>query len=168
LSGARPEITRLSKRHDRAGFTCGVEALDRYLRRQASQDMKQDVATVFVATAPERDRVLGYYTLSMASLHLDQLPADLARRMPRYPTLPAVRLGRLAVHEDERGRGLGTHLLMDAMARALKTEIAWTALLVDAKDEGARRFYAPFGFQRFEDEGLRLYLMRGTIAPLFE
>lgn len=102
----------------------------------------------------------------MASILLDQLPDATAKKMPRYPTVPAVRLGRLAVHQDARGTGLGAHLLMDAMARSLATEIAWTALLVDAKDAAARAFYAKFGFHSLVDDPQHLFIMRATIEPL--
>jgi len=152
--------------HDRGGFSCGVEALDRYLAQQASQDARRNVASVFVALDAASGALHGFYTLSMASVLLDRLPAAVARKMPRYPTVPAVRLGRLAVHVDARGIGLGARLLVDAMARSLASEIAWAAFLVDAKDERARGFYAQYGFHAFADDANHLYLMRGTIAPL--
>ena len=157
----------LAARHDRASFACGVEALDRYLKQQAAQDARRNVASVFVAEEQTTGAVLGYYTLSMAAVNLDRLPEHLARTMPRYPTVPAVRLGRLAVRADAQRQGLGTHLLMDAMARSLRSEIAWAAFLVDAKDESARSFYLQFGFDSFADDRNHLYLMRGTLEPLF-
>lgn len=166
MSSAAVSVQRLSAAHDRGAFTCGVEALDRYLKRQARQDMRRSVASVFVATGQAPEQILGFYSLSMAAVLLDDLPAETMKRMPRYPSLPAVRLGRPAVALEARGRGLGTHLLMDAMARALDVDIAWTVFLVDAKDDTARRFYLPFGFRSFEDDVLRLFLARGTIEPL--
>lgn len=163
----RYEVVPLAARHDRRVFTCGVEALDRYLRDQAGQDARRHAASVLVAEERATGAVQGFYTLSMASVLIDRLPEEVARRMPRYPTLPAVRLGRLTVHVDARGQGLGTHLLMDALARSLESEIAWVACLVEAKDEKARAFYLPFGFRCFADDATHQYLMRGTIAPLF-
>lgn len=160
-------IAPLAARHDRTAFACGVEALDRYLKQQATQDARRNVASVFVAEEQATGAVLGFYSLSMAAVNLDRLPDDLARRMPRYPTVPAVRLGRLAVHVDARGQGLGAHLLMDAMARSLRSEIAWAAFLVDAKDEAARAFYLRFGFASFADDRSHLYLTRAALKPLF-
>jgi GNAT superfamily N-acetyltransferase len=157
----------LTSRHDRKSFGCGVEALDRYLREQASPDARRNVASVFVAEEQTTGAIRGYYTLSMAAVNLDRLPEHLARRMPRYPTVPAVRLGRLAVRADAQGQGLGGHLLMDAMARSLRSEIAWAAFLVDAKDETARSFYLQFGFDSFADDRSHLFLMRGMLEPLF-
>ena len=156
----------LARRHDRKAFRCGVDSLDRYLHSQASQDARRNVATVFVAEERDTEAVHGFYTLSMAGVLLDQLPEDLQRKMPRYPTVPAVRLGRLAVAVDARGIGLGVHLLMDAMARSLGSEVAWAAFIVDAKDDGARSFYARYGFRSLLDETNHLFLVRKTIEPL--
>ena len=164
---ARYAVVLLDRRHDRKAFTCGVDALDRYFRQQASQDARRDVATVFVAEEHGSGAVHGFYTLSMASTLLDRLPEALARKMPRYPTVPAVRLGRLAVHLDARGAGLGARLLMDALARSLRTEVAWAAFVVDAKDETARSFYAKYGFRALLDHPSHLFLMRKTLEPLF-
>lgn len=161
-------IGQLSSRHDLKPFDCGATPLNRYLREQAGQDVRRKVSSVFVAEHKTGRAVHGFYALSMSSVLLDRLPDSLARKMPRYPTLPAVRLGRLAVHVDARGIGLGVHLLMDAMARSLQSDIAWSAFLVDAKDENARSFYQKYGFQSLADDPLHLFLMRKTIEPLFE
>lgn len=161
-------IEALSRAHDRKAFGCGVDALDRYLHRQASQDMRRNFAAVLVAVHAASRAIHGFYTLSTASVRLDRLPVELAKRMPRYPDLPAVRLGRLAVHLDARGRGLGTHLVLDAMVRCLGSEIAWAAFLVDAKDEGARDFYLGLGFLPFDDNAQHLFLVRTTIERLLD
>ena len=165
--GTAYDVEVLDRKYNRATFTCGVAVLDQYLSRQAMQDMRRRVATVFVAMERGSGELHGFYTLSMSSVLLDRLPNELVRKMPRYPSVPAVRLGRLAVHRDVRGRGLGTYLLMDAMARSLRTEVAWAAFLVDAKDEHAREFYLQFGFQSFSDDQNHLSVMRRTIEPLF-
>src|SRR3546814_650364 len=99
------EITALdSKVHDRAAFSCGAPELDRYIREHASQDVKRDVARVFVAVQAGAPTLCGYYSLSAASFQRDSLPANQAKRLPRYP-VPAVVLGRLAVDESKRGQG---------------------------------------------------------------
>lgn len=165
--GQRYFITPLESRHDRRAFTCGVDALDRYLRAQASQDARRSVATVFIAEERATGAVKGFYTLSMAAVNLDCLPPDLTRKMPRYPTVPTVRLGRLAVHSEALGQGLGAYLLFDALARSLRNEIAWAAFLVDAKDETAQRFYLKFDLSPLADDPLHLFAMRGTVERLF-
>ena len=165
--GRRNATTPLDGRHDKRAFRCGVEALDRYLHERAAQDARRNVATLFVAEDRATGAIHGFYSLSMASVNLDRLPADLSRKLPHYPTVPAVRLGRLAVHVDVQGQGIGTHLMTDAMARSLRSEIAWAAFLVDAKDRTAARFYLQFGFQSFQDDPLHLFVARKTIEPLF-
>lgn len=162
----RYAVVPLDRRHNREGFRCGVEALDRYFREQASQDVRREVATVFVAEERDTGAVHGFYTLSMAAVLLDRLPESLRRKMPRYPTVPAVRLGRLAVSLHARGAGLGAYLMTDAMARSLRSEVAWAAFLVDAKDDTARSFYARYGFQSLLDDPNHLFLPRKTIEPL--
>src|SRR3546814_9602661 len=113
------EITALdSKVHDRAAFSCGAPELDRYIREHASQDVKRDVARVFVAVQAGAPTLCGYYSLSAASFQRDSLPANQAKRLPRYP-VPAVVLGRLAVDESKRGPGLGDFLLIDDLDSVL-------------------------------------------------
>lgn len=160
-------IEPLKKTHKRMTFSCGVPELDRYLQKLASQDIKRKVSTVFVAVAEDDPDILGFYTLPMASLSLADVPATLAKKLPLYPAVPAVRLGRLAVSESAQGKGLGQYLLMDAMQRAVTNEIAWAVFLVDAKDDNARRFYQQFGFLSLQDNLNHLFLPRQTIEKAF-
>lgn len=111
----------------------------------------------------DESNVLGYYTLSMAGVPLERVPSNLRSKMPRYPSVPAIRLGRLAVSIEARGRGLGEFLLMDAMHRALQNEVAWAAFIVDAKDETARAFYLRYGFLAFTDDPNHLFLPKPTV-----
>ena len=126
----------LAAHHERATFACGVAELDRYFHQQVTQDIRRRVTSCFVAVAAESGAIVGYYTLASAGILVSELPADIVRRLPRYPMLPAVRIGRLAVDGAFRGRGVGGLLLMDAAARAHRADQANYALLVDAKDEG--------------------------------
>jgi len=160
------QIEPLSSSHDRKSFSCGVASLDRYLRQQASQDAKRNFAAVFVAVESSSGSLHGFYSLSMAAANLDLIPEEIARKMPRYPTVPAVRLSRLAVHQDVQRKGLGKHLLIDAMARSQKNEIAWTAFIVEARIDNAREWYRHLGFESFKDHPNHLYLMRKTIEEL--
>ena len=145
MSGPRFVVKALDLSADRSEFGCGVQALDRYFGTQVSQDIKRRVAACFVALDPEGS-IAGYYTLASASVSLADLPAPLAKKLPRYPSVPAVRMGRLAVARSCQGIGLGAALLLDALRRAVAAEIAAYALLVDAKDETAARFYRHHGF----------------------
>ena len=147
-------------RHQRAAFSCGNATLDRYLAQQAGQDLSRGVAAVFVATRPGETTVLGYYTLSQASVLLGALPLAQQKRLPRYPAVPVTLLGRLAVHHALHGQGLGALLLGDAYRRvaAVAREVASTGILVDAIDETAAQFYARFGFVTVADSPRRLFL----------
>ncbi|HVV45775.1 MAG TPA: GNAT family N-acetyltransferase [Bryobacteraceae bacterium] len=137
----------LNDRHDRDAFACGQEALDRYLRTQATQDIRRRIAACFVAVENSSERIAGFYTLAAASIPTNDLPAEVIIQLPRYPTLPAVRIGRLAVDLNFRGRGLGAGLLADALRRILVSPTAAFTMLVDAKDENAVAFYERYGFK---------------------
>ncbi len=110
----------------------------------------------------------GYYTLSATNVALVDLPPAFAKRLPRYPVLPATLLGRLAVHRQRRGEGFGELLLFDAFSRALRSEIASYALVVDAKDEAAQAFYERYRFLKLPSAGRRLFLPLAEIAALFK
>ena len=147
----------LGANHDRAGFSCGVPALDSYLRELAAQDVRRRVSNCFVAL-DSTGTIAGYYTFAATSLPLTELPPEQARRLPRYPSFPACLVGRLAVDQRFRGRGLGSQLIVDAIARAMRAEPAIFALIVDAKDEVALGFYEHLGFHRFASRPMTLYL----------
>jgi len=150
-------IERLSAAHIRTGFSCGVPALDRYFREFVSQDVKRKISNCFVAL-DAAGAVAAYYTLAATSLSLTELSTQETKRLPRYPLLPAGLIGRLAVDERFRAQGLGSALVVDALARAVRSDSAIYALLVDAKDEAAARFYLHLGFQRFASEPMRLFM----------
>jgi GNAT superfamily N-acetyltransferase len=159
-------IEALDPRHDRAAFESGVPALDRYLRTQASQDMRRRIAPCFVLVG-DGPAPLGYYTIAATSLVLQELPDRLARRLPRYPVIPATLLGRLAVDRRHRGRGLGQHMLLDAFARSLRSDIATWAIVVDAKDEQAAAFYRAHDFLPLTTSGRQLFMPMARVARLF-
>ena len=152
----------LDAAHERAAFDCERQALNRYLREQATQDIRRRVAACFVAL-DDAQRIAGYYTLASASLLLADLPASIGKKLPRYPTVPAVRMGRLAVDRGFKGQGLGGALLADALSRAARAEIAAYALMVDAKDESAAVFYRYHGFIALPDSPLTLFLPLATV-----
>jgi GNAT superfamily N-acetyltransferase len=162
-------IEALGKHHDRAAFHSGNESLDRYFHQQARQDADKRVAAPFVAVRPpDTARVLGYYTLSASVVTLQDLPSELAGKLPRYPQMPVTLLGRLAVDLSARGQGLGEFLLMDALHRSLAhaAHIAAMAVMVDAKDDAAAAFYRHFSFTPLPANPRRLYLPMKTVAQL--
>ena len=160
-------VEPLGAHHNRAAFSCGEPALDAYLRRQASQDVRRRVAQVFAALGSSAVEIAGYYSLSAASFAKDELPPALAKRLPHYP-VPAAMLGRLAVDRKERGRGVGEMLLLDAIHRVVRasTTIAMHAVIVNAKNENARRFYERYGFRAFASDPRHLFLPLKTFEKL--
>ena len=143
---------------DRKRFSSGSEPLDRYLRELATQDIKRRISNCFVAV-DDADVIAGYYTFAATGLPLAELSLDEAKRLPRYPLLPAGLIGRLAVDQTYRARGLGGALVMDAAARA---DTAIFALVVDAKDAAAVAFYEHLQFMRFASRPTSLFLPLAT------
>lgn len=159
----RFKILPFSAQFDRSSFDCTSEALNRYLNTQVTQDIKRRVAACFLAVCDEE--ILAYYTLAASSIALVDLPEALAHKLPRYPSIPAVLMGRLAVAERWQGKGIGSVLVADALMRAARAEIASYALVVEAKDEAAKAFYQHFGFIPFADAPRKLFYPLAQYRP---
>lgn len=169
---SRPDlrIEALAPHHDRNGFSCGIDSLDRYFKTQAAQDVRRKANGVFVLTEPERpDVVLGYYTLCATALAQGDVPAAARKHVPRYPLVSATLVGRLAVSETRQGERLGAMLLADAVRRthASAATVGSSMLVVDAINERAAAFYEANGFVRLP-ESLRLVLPMHVIKGLVE
>jgi predicted GNAT family N-acyltransferase len=152
------------KRHDRAAFDCGVEALNRYLEKLAVQHRSKGISTTFVLIDSDQPRkVLGYYSLSAATIQFDQLSSTDRKGLPKYP-IPAVRIGRLAAALSTCGQGLGELLLQNAIKRVLlmQNTLGVYAVVVEAKDAAAESFYLKYGFRLCDVESRQLYLPLGT------
>ncbi len=158
-------VAPLDTAHDRASFSSGSEPLDRYFQQQVTQDIRRRVAACFVAITGEQ-RIAGYYTLASASILLADLPANTGKKLPRYPSVPAVRMGRLAVDQNFKGQGLGGILLADALDRAVRSEIAAYALCVEAKDKTAASFYLHHGFIALPNVPLTLFLPLAVLKSI--
>ncbi|HXN49124.1 MAG TPA: GNAT family N-acetyltransferase [Bryobacteraceae bacterium] len=162
-------VEPLSASHDRLAFHCGVSELDRYLHEQAGQDARRKVAAPFVLV--DRDgSIAGYYTLSAYAIRLGEMPETVAKKLPRYPLLPATLLGRLAISSSCRGQGLGRLLLMDALHRSWRntSEVASVGVVVEALDESALAFYLHHEFQPLRDHPDKLFLATATIERAFK
>lgn len=163
-------IEPLGKHHNRADFSCGQEVLDRYLKKQASQDARRLVAAAFILVHEnDHKTIVGYYTLSALSINIQDLPEDIIKKLPTYPMMPVTLLGRLAVDRRYQCQGAGEFLLVNALQRAFmqSSQIAAMAVVVDAIDEQAVRFYRHFEFIAFPDKPRRLFLPMKTVANLF-
>jgi GNAT superfamily N-acetyltransferase len=163
-------VLALTRQHDRVNFSCGNTSLDRYLREFALQDARRRVAAPFVGVIDAEPRkICGYYTLSAFALALDELPADIAKRLPAYPRIPATLLGRLAVDRRYQGQRFGEFLLVDALRRSFEQSerVGAAAVVVDAADDAAEAFYRHFGFLAVPDTPQRLFLSMRQVAALF-
>ena len=158
-------VELLATGQDRTSFTSGSEPLDRYFRQQVSQDVRRRVTSCFVAL-DQTDRVAGFYTLASSSVVLSDLPPVAVKKLPRYPSVPVVRMGQLAIDQGFQGKGLGGALLADALDRSRKAEIAAYALVVDAKDKAAVHFYQHHGFIALASLPMTMFLPLATTASL--
>lgn len=161
-------IERLADRHERGEFSCGKVPLDVFLRTQAGQYERKDVGRTFVATRPNANRVIGYYTLAASAVEFATIPEKLSKKLPKHP-VPTILLGRLAVDTSARGEGLGRELLMDALRRVLTVAetLGVFAVHVHALDDEARAFYEKYGFVALADQPRHLLLPLATIRTAF-
>tara|TARA_B100001248_G_scaffold262669_1_gene260626 strand:- start:16986 stop:17504 length:519 start_codon:yes stop_codon:yes gene_type:complete len=161
------DIELLNKEHKRELFSCGVDALDIYLKQYARQNLKKHIAGTFVHALPD-GTILGYYSLSAFAIDLHKAPAALLKGFPDYESVPATLLGRLAVDKQFKGKGVGGALLVDALSRSFSASkvVGSMAVVVDAKDEQAVAFYSHYGFSTFLGDESRLYLSMKQIEAL--
>lgn len=164
----RPEP--LSSVHDTTDFDCGDPTLNQWLKRYALTNHRSGAARVFVSTSGEvdDDKVLGYYSLSSASAHKQDMPDRVGKAMPE--PIPLILLGRLAADSRQQGSGLGGGLLRDAIQRTLTVadSIGVRALVVHAVDERAAAFYGRFGFAPSPTDNLHLVLMLKDARAVLE
>ncbi len=162
-------VRPLESQDQQSDFSCGNLILDHYFKKQIGQDCRKRVAVGFVLVDGACERVAGFYTLSATSVFLSNPPSDTAKRLPKYPLVPATLIGRLAVDLRYRGQKLGEFLLIDALRRSLEASklVASMAVIVDSKDDQATAFYRKYGFLAFLDEPRRLFLPMKTIEGLF-
>ncbi len=156
----------IAKRHDRAAFDCGDADLNLYLQKFARQNHESGGAKCFIAAPSDApSRILGFYTLSPASLEYSRTPA-LAKRGLAHYDVPVFRLGRLAVDRTAQGRGLGGALLLRAADRCIRVaeDVGGVALLIDAKNDRAARWYESYGAIRMDDSPLSLVLPLAVAA----
>lgn len=165
------QFQALQDNHDTEGFTCGVDALDQWLKSIARQHISKGVSRTFVAVDPGKTAtpapILGYYSLTVAEIDTDKLPKDVAKKLPRR--VPLVLIGRLATSLAARGQGIGVLLLVDALKRIVDVSenVGVSLTLMDAKDDKAADFYRHFGFVPLPDTPLRLVLPVATAMQAF-
>jgi GNAT superfamily N-acetyltransferase len=154
------QIRHLDESINTTDFQCGSQPLNDYIRRYASQEVRRNVARVFVAAPDDNPQQLaGFYTLSAGSVSCSALPHSLAKKLPRYP-VPVALIGRLVVNSTSQGKGIGSILLADACLKVSRASsvLAVAGIIVDAKDEAAIAFYEHFGFIQLPGQPDRLML----------
>jgi GNAT superfamily N-acetyltransferase len=164
-------IEELSKKHNRKGFDCGVEALNTYLQNTARQHNVNGGSKTFVMVSPETpSEIIGYFTLTMSQLDLQNFPAEIADNYPAATPAYAPLLARLAVSVNHQGKGYGGAILVEVMRRCMiVTDIAGgLGLFVEAKDEELSGFYQKNGFIEITTNPYTLFLPIGTIRGLLE
>lgn len=153
------QVRELSGRHDRESFDCGNAELNNYLRQIAGQHIRKSLARVYVA-CEEKDptRIVAYYSLNICEIRSEELPEPFRKKFPSR--IPTVRLGRLAVARANQRQGVGELMLVDAMRNVVQVDavVGAVAMLVDAKDEEAKRFYLKYRFLELSDRPLNLFL----------
>jgi hypothetical protein len=153
----------LGNQHDRTKFDCGVSVLNDYLAKYAKQEVKRKASAVFVLVdRPDPWRIIGFYTLCATSVALSELPEEVTKKLPLYPEIPAILLGRLA--RDVDYPGVGELLLSDAITRCVRvaSEIAASLIVVDSKGDAATRFCEKFGFISLPKLSDRMFLPMQT------
>lgn len=163
----KPEINKLSKSHVTEAFNCAAAPLNVYLQRFALGNQSAGGAQTYVAAVGEQ--VVGYYSLSTASVEYAEAPERSRKGLARHP-IPVILLARLAVDHSWQGKGLGAALLLDALRRILAASeiVGLRAVLVHAKDESAKRFYEHFDFEPSPVDPMHLFLLTKDIARLIK
>ena len=165
----KPKFTLLGGQ-DRAAFSCGKPDLDNYLKTQASQDMRRQLAACHVLIDQDHpSQIVGYYTLSTADVAFTDLPHEMRKKAGRYKAVPAILLGRLAVDVTFQGQGIGKVLLVDALLRTLElsAQVGIMLFIVDALEESVVMFYEKYDFKRFDTHPMRLYVSISKVRDMF-
>jgi GNAT superfamily N-acetyltransferase len=157
-------------KHRRLAFTCGKEPLDRFIHEHAHQAAAKGISKTYVAVDDSDETViLGYYTVTTCRIEAGELPDTIAKKLklPKHD-LPGSLVARLAVSESIKGQGVGSLLLVDAMARCARaaSDVGGVAIVVDALEETVVPFYERVGFTRFEPGGLKLFILMMTVREM--
>jgi GNAT superfamily N-acetyltransferase len=155
----------ISKKHDREAFDCGDQALNEFLRRHARKSHERGGAKTFLAIDDADKTILGFYSLSPASVDYSRTPEIVRRGLARHD-VPGFRLARLAVDGRFQGHGLGGQLLLAAGRRCIMAaeEVGGVVLVIDAKNESVAAWYASYGAVPLLDAALTLLLPLGTVG----
>ena len=161
-------VSEALAKHDRSAFASGNDKIDGYFRNVVSQDVRRGYAACYVLVETESGKLAGFYTLTSSNIPLDQIPPAMARKLPRYPTVPAVLIGWLARDVGFKGQNVGTMLLYDAFARIATSPVGVHAILVNAIDDEAEAFYRKNLFIPFAANARSLFLPVATALAVMK
>jgi len=157
----------LNRSHNRAGFDCGVQALNDFLCNLARQNFKKGLSRTFVSINKKvPEEILSYYTLSIFEVSAEKLPQKFAKKYKGH--LPAVKIARIAVAKGLQKQGLGKYMIINAIRRVIHVSehAGIIGLFVDAKDDGAKKYYLKFGFIPLPDHSLELFIPFNTLQQM--
>lgn len=163
------------EKHDRAAFSCGVDAVDNFLKRTANKLSKADNLRVFVMT-DDHGTVAGFYAINAHSISFEDLPSPFARTRPGHGRIPAAYISMIGRDQRFAGSGIGADLLVDCLKRILQIskDLGLAVVILDVLDDGdekavAKRkaLYEGFGFAPLPSQPLRLFMPVATIGKLF-
>ena len=168
FSGSCFSIDKLNNQHKRKLFTCGIGSLDDFFQKQATQDARRNISITYVLSDVVENRIVGFYTLSSSVIELQNLSDEIIRKLPGYPLIPAILIGRLAIDKNYQGKNFGEMLLMNALSRSYESSkiVASFAVIVEAINKQAISFYKKYGFIDLKDKKL-LYMTMKTIKEIF-
>ena len=148
-------------------FDCEVEALNEFLSRYVLKNDELGIGKTFVALN-ENNQIAGYFTLATAQVAYQEIPDDFKEKLPKYP-IPALRIARLAVNKDLKGKGIGKWLLAQAFIKAMHVAdvTGLYFIIVDAK-ETSKSFYEHYGFHKFFDEDLSYFILVDTVRKAMQ
>ena len=161
-------------RHDRAGFSCGVERLDNFLKLTAKKQQKDDMTRVYVAVEDGETRVFGYHAINLGMMNADQL-AKRPRGAPEHGELPILFLGQVAVSEAAQGQGIGSSLMHHVFQKAcgVAEQAGCYAVVLDVMSDGGEEafrrrchWYGEFGFQPFAINPARMFMTMKQVRTL--
>jgi predicted GNAT family N-acyltransferase len=159
-------FSRLDSRFDRQSFDCGTVELNDFLKTKASSYIKRGLCAVHILSDESSpNTIIGYFSLSASAIQPRELPVEISKKYPLSIPVPCWLIGKLAVDRNFQGKGFGEVLLLEALKKiaAYSKEAGGYCVVVDAKNENIKPFYAKYGFKAFLDDGLKLFLPLASI-----
>lgn len=153
------QISSLSPEFDSGDFSCGITDLDKYLKKYALRNQKNNVGTTWILHIKDQKKVQGYYTICASRVDHSNIPTSYIQSLPHYP-IPCILIGKLAIDKRSQRLGLGGYLLIDSLRRAkvISKILGCFAVIVDTYDSSVIPFYTKYGFVPFVDKQTSLFL----------